>query len=182
MDAAPAEKQTPSWLVPVLALAVAVVAFAAPIFLRRSSSLVGKPAPDFALEIVNQPGHETAGDRVHLAELRGKPVVLDFWATWCGPCQMQAPVLERLSQRLRARGVTIVGVNTSDEPGLAAAYARRRGLSYPIVYDAGDRVASAYGVSGLPTLVVVNGAGDVTAVRTGFEDEAQLDALISDAN
>jgi thiol-disulfide isomerase/thioredoxin len=179
MDAARAEgsRTTHPALVAALAFVVVAAALAGPFLFRRRGALVGKPAPDFTLEIVNQ----APGDRLHLAELRGKPVLLDFWATWCGPCQAETPVLERLSQRVRARGITVIGINTSDEPGLAAAYARKRHVTYPIVYDAGDRVASSYQVSGLPTLVVVDARGDVTAVRTGFEDEAELDALLAEA-
>src|SRR5260221_6077018 len=120
--------------------------------LFEANSLVGKPAPDFALELVT--GGAT-GDRVHLEELRGNAVVLDFWATWCEPCQRIAPVLDRISRKHQGKGLVVVGVNTSDERGKAPLCAKQKGLSYPIVFDEGDAVAQRYGVTNLPTLVVI---------------------------
>jgi thiol-disulfide isomerase/thioredoxin len=143
-----------------------------------SSGLVGKPAPDFALEVVSSGG---AGDRVHLEELRGSAVVLDFWATWCEPCQRIAPILDRVSRKHQGKGVVVVGVNTSDEPGLAPQFAKKKGLSYPIVYDAGDEVAQRYGVTNLPTLVVINTKGNVVAVQVAPDDEGTIEDLISQA-
>lgn len=139
--------------------------------------LVGHPAPDFALDIVY---NGDKGDKVKLSLLRGHPVIVEFWATWCGPCQLEAPALDRLARRHREQGLVVVGVNTSDEPGRAATFAERRQLSYPIVYD--DRgVAGTYDVDSLPTLVVIDRNGNVVAVRTGAEDDSELDRLVSQA-
>jgi cytochrome c biogenesis protein CcmG/thiol:disulfide interchange protein DsbE len=143
-----------------------------------TSTLIGRPAPDFALEVVTGGAQ---GDRVHLSELKGQSVILDFWATWCGPCQIAAPILDRVSRKHQGKGLVVVGVNTSDQPGLAPAFAKKMGLSYPIVYDAGDDVARQYGVSNLPTLVVINPQGNIVAIRTGVEDEGALEDLVSDA-
>jgi thiol-disulfide isomerase/thioredoxin len=138
--------------------------------------LVGKDAPDFALEVVTSPG----GDRIHLNELRGRAVILDFWATWCQPCQVVAPLLDRVSRKHRDK-LVVVGVNTSDQPGLAPIFAKERGLSYPIVYDAGDEVARRYGVSNLPTLVAIGADGKIVEIRTGLEDENGIEELVSRA-
>jgi thiol-disulfide isomerase/thioredoxin len=141
---------------------------------------VGKPAPELSLEVVH---NGEKGSRLSLASLKGHPVVLDFWATWCPPCRMEAPILNRIAERYRDRGVVVVGVNTSDKPGLAGPFAAGEKLSYPIVYDPaiqfqeGD-VGHAYGVQNLPTLVVVGKDGAVRAIRTGLVDESSLDALI----
>jgi len=146
--------------------------------LFEANSLVGKPAPDFALEVVT--GGAT-GDRVHLEELRGNAVVLDFWATWCEPCQRIAPVLDRISRKHQGKGLVVVGVNTSDERGKAPLFAKQKGLSYPIVFDEGDAVAQRYGVTNLPTLVVINAKGNIVAIRVAPEDESTIEGLVSQA-
>jgi len=142
------------------------------------STLVGRPAPDFALDVVTS---GSSGDRIHLSELKGHAVILDFWATWCEPCQVVAPILDRISRKHQDRGLVVVGVNTSDQPGLAPVFAKKKGLSYPIVYDQGEEVARRYGVSNLPTLVVINAEGRVVAIRTGLEDESSIEDLVSQA-
>jgi cytochrome c biogenesis protein CcmG, thiol:disulfide interchange protein DsbE len=145
-----------------------------------ANTLVGKPAPDFALEVLTG---GSAGDRVHLDELKGQAVILDFWATWCEPCQRIAPMLDRVSRKHNGKGLVVVGVNTSDQPGRAPAFAKEKGLSYPIVYDDGDQVAQRYGVTTLPTLVVINSKGAVLAIRIGSEpdDEGAIEDLVAQA-
>ena len=142
--------------------------------------MVGKAAPDFALQVVT--GNE-GGDRVHLKELKGRAVLLDFWATWCQPCQVVAPILDRVSRKHRDK-LVVVGVNTSDEPGRASIFAKEKGLSYPIVYDTEDEVARRYGISNLPTLVAIDGNGKIVEVRTGFsgfDDEKRIEELVDRA-
>jgi thiol-disulfide isomerase/thioredoxin len=136
--------------------------------------LVGKLAPDFALEVVAGNG----GDRIHLNELKGQAVILDFWATWCAPCQAVAPILDRVSRKHRDKGLVVVGVNTSDQPGLAPKFAKEKGLSYPIVYDTDDEVARRYGVEYLPTLVAIGADGKIIEMRTGPEDENGIEELV----
>jgi thiol-disulfide isomerase/thioredoxin len=143
-----------------------------------SDTLVGRAAPDFSLDVVTG-GAE--GDRIHLNELKGQAVLLDFWATWCEPCQAVAPILDRISRKHQGKGLVVVGVNTSDKPGLAPIFAKRKGLSYPIVYDDGDDVAQRYGVVNLPTLVLIDPQGNVIAVRAGLEDEGAIEDLVARA-
>jgi thiol-disulfide isomerase/thioredoxin len=122
----------------------------------------GKPAPG----------------RVDLASLRGHPVVLDFWATWCGPCQAESPIVNTIARRYEDRGLAVVGVNTSDEDGLAAAYVLKKGLRFPMVYDEGNAIAKKYGVTSLPTLVVISKQGKIVAVRNGVTSDGALDEII----
>jgi cytochrome c biogenesis protein CcmG, thiol:disulfide interchange protein DsbE len=157
-------------------LAVLVGVFVLPSIFPAASALVGKPAPDFALDVVHG---GSSGDRVHLAELKGHPVVLDFWASWCDACRVEAPLLDALYRRHRARGLLVIGVATNDQPGSASRFAAKYDLSYPIVHDAGDRVSGLYGVNALPTLVLINADGNVTFVRSGFESERELERLVA---
>src|SRR5271166_2045116 len=93
---------------------------------------IGRDAPDFTLPVV---ANEQAST-LSLKDLRGQAVVLDFWATWCGPCRAEAPIVDRVSRRWRDRGVVVVGVNTDlADQGDPRAFARAHDLSYPIVRD-----------------------------------------------
>lgn len=123
-------------------------------------------------------GPVVAPERLKLESLRGHPVILDFWATWCGPCQMEAPVVNAIGQRYKDRGLAVVGVNTSDEDGLAAQFIRSKHLAFPVVYDEGNAIAKKYGVTNLPTLIVISKTGKVVAIRTGVTSDSALDDIV----
>jgi thiol-disulfide isomerase/thioredoxin len=125
-------------------------------------------------------GHGPTGSpsRLELASLRGHPVILDFWATWCGPCQAESPIVNTIAQRYKDRGLAVVGVNTSDEDGLAAYYVKKKGLGFPMVYDEGNTIAKRYGVTTLPTLIVVSKTGKIVAVRNGLTSDGALDEIV----
>jgi thiol-disulfide isomerase/thioredoxin len=147
------------------------------LFTPPQAAMVGKDAPDFTLEAV---ANVPSASALSLVDLRGKAVVLDFWATWCGPCQAEAPILNKVAQRFKDRGLVVVGVNTSDQPGRARPWAMGHGITFPIVYDA-DEVAPKYGVENLPTLVLVSKTGKILAVRTGVTSDAELERLVTTA-
>jgi len=140
------------------------------------SPFEGKPAPDavFAVAANGDPGA-----RMQIESLKGHPVVLDFWATWCGPCAAQAPILDRIARRYEKQGLIVLGVNAHDPPAKAKSYAEKKGLSYPIVIDAGQEAAQAYDVQNLPSLVVIDREGRVVRYMTGLVDEASLDEIVA---
>jgi cytochrome c biogenesis protein CcmG/thiol:disulfide interchange protein DsbE len=164
----------------VLAL-VAGFAFLPRVFTHRVSE-----APDFNLRLVANAGAlgpgKAEGGSLSLSELRGSAVLLDFWATWCGPCRAEAPIVDQVSRRWHDRGVVVVGVNT-DQPdqGDPKQWALAHGLTYPIVHDSTGEASRAFAVDSLPTLVVVSRTGKITAVRTGMTDDAELERLIRQA-
>ena len=117
---------------------------------------MGKPAPAFSL------GRLSGGGDVSLRSFRGKTVVLNFFASWCGPCKREAPVLERLWREDRARGLVVLGVDSNDSRGDARHFVQAHGLTYPVVFDQNGRVASdRYAVANLPATYVLNPKGRI---------------------
>jgi cytochrome c biogenesis protein CcmG, thiol:disulfide interchange protein DsbE len=117
---------------------------------------VGGPAPAFSLPRLDGDGS------LSLASLRGKTVVLNFFASWCGPCKREAPDLESLWRRYRSDGVVVLGVDSGDAAGDARRFLRAHGVTYPIVFDPGEKLAQGpYALPGLPVTYVINPAGRI---------------------
>jgi cytochrome c biogenesis protein CcmG, thiol:disulfide interchange protein DsbE len=175
----PAPEARRSWLNVVLLLGASVLFGAAvlPRLQPAASRLRGMEAPDFALPVVYG---GLPDSRVRLSELRGKAVVLDFWASWCGVCRTQAPILDGVARKFQGENVVVIGVNTGDRPDQAVAFARSRGLSYASVLDDGS-VAAAYRANALPTLVVVGRTGKIAEIRQGLVRAAELERLLRSA-
>jgi cytochrome c biogenesis protein CcmG/thiol:disulfide interchange protein DsbE len=115
---------------------------------------VGAPAPSFSLARLDGAG------AVSLRSLRGKTVVLNFWASWCDPCKREAPALEQLWQQYRGKGVVVLGVDSGDAKRDANRFLSAHGITYPIVVDPRELVAAnRYGVPGLPATFVVDPRG-----------------------
>jgi cytochrome c biogenesis protein CcmG, thiol:disulfide interchange protein DsbE len=132
------------------------------------------PAADFELPAVSAEG-EPSTERVHLAAMRGSPVLLDFWATWCAPCRVELPILASLHRRYQARGLRVVGVNVDEGgPSLVPAFRQRFGLDYVMAYDAGGQASRAFNVQGLPTLVLIDKSGQVRLRHAGTASEEEL--------
>lgn len=102
-----------------------------------------------------------ADGELALAELRGTPIVLNFWASWCGPCRKEAPILERGWRRAGPRGVLYLGLNMQDSVDDALSFVREFGLTYPMIRDPGDSVARAYGAVGIPETYFIDRRGRV---------------------
>jgi thiol-disulfide isomerase/thioredoxin len=123
----------------------------------------GDAAPDFKLADLD-------GKEVTLASLKGKVVLLDFWATWCGPCKAAMPTIQKLHDEYKDKGVVILGVNTWEEkPQAAREYMTKRKFTYGCLLK-GDELAQAYGVTGIPTLVIIGRDGRVAKVEVGLSD------------
>jgi cytochrome c biogenesis protein CcmG/thiol:disulfide interchange protein DsbE len=114
---------------------------------------VGQRAPAFSLQRLDGPG-ETS-----LASLRGKTVVLNFFASWCGPCKQEAPVLEQVWRDYRSKGVVVLGIDTNDEASDARRFLSARGVTYPTVGGAGYGLLGKYGIGNLPGTYVLNRDG-----------------------
>lgn len=142
--------------------------------------LVGAPAPVWTKVA------PLAGAPSSIAQLRGRVVLVDFWASWCGPCRMLAPRLSALKDKFGAQGLTVVGI-TTDEPEKAAVFAEQHQMRYGIVIDKEGDTSRAYGITGLPTMLLVDKKGVVREVFVGFDPsgdarlEVALKALLAEA-
>jgi thiol-disulfide isomerase/thioredoxin len=163
----------------VLLLAVLVGLSVMPNFRIPKSKLVGLPAAGFTLPVIT--GGEP-GSRMRLGDLKGKVVVIDFWASWCAPCRAEAPIVDQIARRHDGKGVVVLGIATSGDDWMRAAeFAKSQNLSYTTLFDENDQVAGAFRITELPTLVVVDPEGIVTAVRPRMVHEDELESLIQGA-
>jgi peroxiredoxin len=133
----------------------------------------GQPAPEIGLT-------DQSGQRIDLASLRGKVVLVDFWASWCAPCREELPVLERLYQTHRAAGLVVVGVNVDQQASNMSRFLERQPLSFPVVHDGEHAVAGRYEPTTMPSSYLIDRAGVVRHVHRGFRaaDAAVLDTEI----
>jgi thiol-disulfide isomerase/thioredoxin len=161
----------------LLALTLAIVAVIAvlAVFGLSSSSSTGRLAPAL-------PRERLTGPQVTLSSLLagagGGPVLVVFWASWCGPCAKEAPALERFSKSAAGRG-RIVGVNWSDAKPGARAFIKRYGWTFPNVRDAEGTVGNAYRLTGLPTTFVIDADGRISKVLRGPQSERSLQAALA---
>src|SRR5947199_6212229 len=138
------------------------------------SPLVGRPAPPFALREVG------SGKTIELAQLRGRPVVLNFWATWCGPCYEEHPTLVANARTLQPT-VQFLGVVFQDTEDKIQKFLNDRGNAYPTVVDDAGKTAIAYGVGGVPETFFLNKDGKVVAKFEGPIDPDSLQQNIRKA-
>ncbi|HZD18124.1 MAG TPA: TlpA disulfide reductase family protein [Actinomycetota bacterium] len=131
------------------------------------------PAPDFTRPLLEGDGSIT------LSDLRGHPVLLNFWASWCGPCKEEAPILADGWRRWRDSGVIFLGVNTRDSRSAAIAFDERYGIEYQSVVDQNEQVNYAYGVTGFPESFFIDADGVIVAKYVGAMDAETLDAYVS---
>ena len=117
-------------------------------------TMVNRPAPDFTLTTFD-------GTKISMADLKGKPVVLNFWASWCPPCRVEAPLLEQAWRAYKERGVSFLGVDLQDKKEDALAYIREFGITYSMGPDPTGEISIDYGVSGLPVTFFVSREGEI---------------------
>ena len=117
------------------------------------------PAPAFTLDRLDRPG------KLSLAAYRGRPVVLNFWASWCVPCKEEAPLLEAVWKRHRDQGLVVLGVDINDLRGDARRFARENRMSYPIVFDGIGETSTDYGLTGVPETFFIAPNGRLVCER-----------------
>lgn len=130
------------------------------------SEETGRAAPPLPAKALRPPG-------VDLAALRGKPALVDFFASWCAPCAEEAPTLRKLSAAVAGKA-TVVAVDWDDASGPARAFVRRHGWTFPVLADSSGAAGESYGLVGLPTSFVLDSQGKIVATFRGPQSEAKL--------
>jgi len=119
------------------------------------------PAPDFTLR-------SNQDKNIRLADLRGQVVMINFWATWCGPCLQEMPLLDELYKKYEAAGFTLLGVNVEDDSSKAEGMLEQLGVSFPILFDVENIASELYEVDAMPSSVFVDRDGNFRHVHRGF--------------
>ena len=136
-----------------------------------AAAAVGKPAPNFTAPLAS-------GGNFTLSSLHGKPVYLNFFATWCAPCNAEAPDINTLQKRYGSRGFVTVGVDEREDADKAKSFVHKFGLSYKAIVDANGDVLNPYGAIGLPVHVFIDRRGNVKLIRNGEMSKSEIEAAI----
>jgi cytochrome c biogenesis protein CcmG, thiol:disulfide interchange protein DsbE len=129
-----------------------MVRFVMPTYRQGEASIAGKTADDFPLELNNQ--------SIHLTNLQGKVVVLNFWASWCGPCVEETPALNRLQQRIATKGGMVLAVSVDEDPDAYQKFLKEQGVSFP-AYRASWDLAHSYGSKMIPETYIIDRHGKI---------------------
>jgi peroxiredoxin len=134
---------------------------------------VGKQAPDFELDTLD-------GQTVVLSQLQGKPVLLNFWATWCSPCVYEMPFLQQVHQDWPEDELVLLGVNIGESPSQAAEFMQSQGLSFTVLLDSQTAVAQKYNIEYIPTTFFIDKESVIQNVHVGsFQSQAEIETILS---
>lgn len=130
------------------------------------------PAPNFTLSA-------QSGKPVALAQFKGQVVMLNFWASWCGPCRQEMPLLDGIYKKYGKLGFTMLGINVEPDSKAANEWLRQTPVTFPILYDTDSKVSKLYGVSGMPSTVILDRKGTVRMIHRGYKPGDEQDYLTS---
>ena len=141
--------------------------------LPASAAEVGKTAPDFTLKALT-------GENMKLSEMTGNVVLINFWASWCGPCREEMPLLNALHNKYEALGFTVLGVNVEENTDSARGFLKDFPVDFPVLLDSSNQVSEQYKVIAMPTTVVVDRDGNMRYLHQGYKtgDEAKYRKMV----
>ena len=168
----PRRRRLRSWILAGLAVLTVAVIWKGPGSDGPPSMVAGGQAPEFRLNRLDDPNRV-----VSLADFRGRPLVLNFWASWCVPCRKEMPAFESVASELKGR-VEFLGVNEQDTRPGALDLVAKTGVRYPSVVDADGTLMTAYGLRGLPDTAFISADGELLELHVGELDATDLRATI----
>lgn len=131
--------------------------------------VIGKPAPNFKLQSLD-------GQSISLSDFRGKPVLINFWATWCGPCRIEMPYLQQIYEEWHGKGMVVLTINIGESSSQIKEFMQSQGLSLPVLLDKGGSVAQKYNILGIPTTFFLDKDGVIQDKIIGaFQNKAQIE-------
>lgn len=150
------------------ALAAGSIALASTLSAGAAGVSLQEEAPDFTLKSLE-------GSNLRLEEYRGDVVLINFWASWCGPCRQEMPILDKLHQRYEDAGFAVLGVNVEGEAAPAQKIVDKTNVTFPVLIDEGQDVSERYALEAMPSTVVVDRDGKVRYIHRGYKpgDEAK---------
>jgi thiol-disulfide isomerase/thioredoxin len=131
------------------------------------------PAPNFSLA-------SRGGGSLSLAQYKGQVVMINFWATWCGPCRQEMPLLDAMYKKYKPMGFTLIGVNVEPDSKAADGFLAKVPVTFPVAFDPDSKVSTLYRVQGMPSSVIVDRKGNVRVVHKGYrpgDENAYLDHI-----
>lgn len=138
----------------------------------EAKPFVGQPAPGFTTE-------DTDGKTISLSDYAGDVVLLNFWATWCGPCEIEMPHLQERFERFQPDGFWVLGVNFDEPRNLVASYGQENELTFPLVLDPGGEIQQLYRIRGYPSSYLVDRDGTIVDVHVGLMTEDRMDEMLA---
>ena len=154
-------------LISVLAAIVWVLAMNGPLDQSKAvgGSMAAQPAPAIGIDF--------EGKKISLSDLRGKVVLIDFWATWCGPCKESIPVIEAVYQKFRAQGLEVLGVSMDNSADVIPPFAKSMGMSYPVGIPEPHEAVADFKFDGIPALALVDRKGNMRWQQQGYSSDLQ---------
>jgi peroxiredoxin len=152
---------------------IAAIAAALALSLPALAGSEGGPAPAFSLA-------SRAGSQVSLAQYKGQVVMINFWASWCGPCRQEMPLLEGIYKKYGRMGFTMIGVNVEPDSNAANEWLKQTPVSFPILYDKDSKVSKLYDVAGMPSTVIIDRSGKLRKLHRGYkpgDENEYLDSI-----
>ncbi len=146
----------------IITIVFIIVAVMIPIVTAKSD-LVGQQAPDFTLR-------SNQGDNKKLSEYRGKVVLINFWASWCGPCQQELPKLSELKDLHDEYDFELLAINIDEEPKKALRLIKKLGLNFPVLFDEEKQVSKTYDIDAMPMTVIIDRHGEIRYMHRGYKE------------
>lgn len=145
-----------------VAKSIATMAMATSFCTILNAEVINAPAPDFTLK-------SNSGENIRLAEQRGNVVMLNFWASWCGPCRQEMPHLNAISEEYSSLGFSLIGVNVDENQNDADRAIKDLRVAFPVLFDNDSRVAELFSVDAMPTTIIIDKDGNVRHLHRGYQ-------------